>query len=236
MIDELGVRMKEQYENRTRYFVPRRTYTIVRVDGKAFHTFCHLFGKPYDMNLVSGINFAAMKLCKETQGISFAFIQSDEISVLLTDFEKETTDAWFDGNIQKIASISASIVTAAFNNWIGSNVEEVRTAYFDSRVFTIPDPTEVENYFIWRQKDAERNSLNMVAQMHYSHSRLEGKSFQERHNMIHEKGDNWDSYPDWFKRGRVCSYVELSKTWEINSVPIFTADREWLRSRIPKYP
>ena len=115
MNDELGNRMKDQYENRTRYLIPRRTYTILRLDGKAFHTYTKGLNRPFDSSLIQDMNDAVIAMIGEIQGAVFAYTQSDEISVLLTDFEKESINAWFDGNIQKIASVSASMITAEFN-------------------------------------------------------------------------------------------------------------------------
>ena len=115
MQDDLGNRMKGQYEDRTRYSLPRRTYTIIRLDGKAFHTFTRNMKRPYDENLMKIMDETAKFLCEEIQGAQFAYTQSDEISLLLTDFEKITTDAWFDGNIQKMVSVAASLATQEFN-------------------------------------------------------------------------------------------------------------------------
>jgi len=217
MRDDLGTRMKEQYENRTRYFLPRRTYTIIRLDGKAFHTFTRGMNRPYDENLMGIMDKTAQMLTSEIQGCKMAYTQSDEISLLLTDFETITTDAWFDGNIQKMASVSASIATAHFNILFAllkiqiekKDWPDVKLAYFDARVFTIPDPTEVENYFLWRQKDAVRNSIAMTAQSLYSHKELEGKSQSDQQEMIHAKGQNWNDMPEGFKRGRT---IYLEKT------------------------
>src|SRR6185503_13990478 len=107
MNNSLGDRMKRQYEDRTRVMLPRRTYTIIRVDGKAFHTFTRHCEKPNDKALAHALDGAARRLCEEAQGAQLAYLQSDEISVLLTDFMLPTTDAWFDGNLQKIVSVSA---------------------------------------------------------------------------------------------------------------------------------
>lgn len=230
MTDELGKRMKENYENRTRYFLPRRTYTVIRLDGKAFHTFTANLKKPYDKDLMNVMDETAKYLCEEIQGAQFAYVQSDEISLLLTDFEKITTDAWFDGNIQKIASVSASLATAIFN--------KVKTfnpgtwALFDARVFTIPDPIEVENYFVWRQKDAVRNSIAMTAQSLYSHKELNGKSQADQQEMIFQKGQNWNDMPDGFKRGRMVLYTETS--WKTVPAIDILKDRETFRALIPK--
>lgn len=105
MNDALGDRMKKFYENITRIFLPRRTYTIIRVDGKAFHNYTNNLDEPFDYGFIDDMNDVARYLCKNIQGAKFAFVQSDEISVLITDFEKIGTSAWFDGNVQKMASV-----------------------------------------------------------------------------------------------------------------------------------
>lgn len=260
MTDDLGDRMKRNYENRTRIQLPRRTYTIIRLDGKAFHSFTKGMKRPFDERLMGAMNQTARTLCQEIQGVRFAFVQSDEISLLLTDFETPTTDAWFDGNVQKMASVAASIATAAFNAcWHGyrepgARMEELSPpfdsfALFDARVFTIPDRVEVVNYFIWRQQDATRNSISMAAQTEYSHKELHGKSSNQQQEMLHQKGINWNDYPDGFKRGRAIvrrkkvgpvTYTDRRSgevrttpdverhVWCIEDPPIFTQDRGWL--------
>lgn len=240
MKDALGDRMKKQYEDRTRYFLPRRTYTIIRIDGKAFHSFTKGMERPFDTRLMDCMDRTTKALCENIQGTVIGYTQSDEISILLTDFEKETTSAFFDGNIQKIASISASIATATFNreffqNFSGSD----KMAYFDSRVFTIPDPVEVENYFVWRQKDAIRNSISMTAQSLYSHKELHGKNTNEMQELCFQKGVNWNDMPNGFKRGRFVmkEYYEVDGTqrskWEISPAFEITKERERFSSIIP---
>lgn len=171
MKDNLGNRMKGNYENRTQTWVPRRTYTIIRIDGKAFHSYTKGLTRPFDNGLSDAMNATALFLCQEIQGAKFGFVQSDEISILMTDFDNIETDVWFGGNVQKIVSVAASLATAKFNA-----VRPGKLAMFDCRVFTIPDPTEVVNYFIWRQKDTIRNSIQAVAQSIYSPKQLNGKN------------------------------------------------------------
>jgi tRNA(His) guanylyltransferase len=206
MKDELGDRIKDQYEDRTRFFVPRRTYTIIRVDGKAFHTLTKNFKRPFDPILMRIMDNTARALCKEIQGARFAYTQSDEISILLTDFSSIQTNAWFDGNVQKMCSVAAACATAHFNREMMQNgVNRQGTfpvAMFDGRVFTIPDPIEVENYFIWRQNDASRNSIQMAARAVYSHKELDGKNVGQLHELLHAKGINWNNYTSGEKRGR----------------------------------
>lgn len=255
MHDNLGARMKDQYESRTRSMLPRRTHTIIRLDGKAFHTYTQGFSKPYDVQFMRIMNQTAQALCKEIQGAKMAYVQSDEISILMTDFDTLQTDAWFDGNVQKITSVSASIATAAFNNGMYLDEEIMasmdKVAYFDSRVFTIPDLQEVVNYFVWRQKDATRNSIQMAAQNEYSQSELSGKNIKELQTLLLAKDINWNDYPVGFKRGRMImkhdivradlakslaeqSPMPIRTEWRIEDPPIFTQDREYITTRIPR--
>lgn len=250
MNKSLGDRMKNQYEDRTRYLLPRRTFTIIRVDGKAFHTYCHGLNKPFDYQLMDHFEEAAAYCCENMQGAVMAFCQSDEVSFLLTDFAQTTTDAWFDGDLRKIVSVSASLMTAKFND-LRRNYKQL--AIFDSRAWTIPDREEAKNYFIWRQNDATRNSILSVAQSLYSHKQLMNKGCAEMQEMIHNKGKNWNDYSVREKRGRVVirqtflngiridSMVHdsgpsdvLRHRWESVDPPIFTQDRSFLEGIIPK--
>lgn len=220
MRDDLGDRMKADYERRTRVLLPRRTYTIVRVDGKAFHQYTKGLARPFDFELMADMDTAAIALCKEVTGCAFAYVQSDEISLLLTDFSTAATEAWFDGNLQKIVSITASIATAAFN-WARlvraldqasaagdaslspARVETFPMAQFDSRAFTIPDAGEVAKYFLWRQQDATRNSIGMAARAEYPHEAVDGQSADAMQEMLWQRGINWNDYSDTCKRGRM---------------------------------
>ena len=183
MKDSLGDRIKNNYENITRYHLPRRTYTIIRLDGKAFHTYTKGLKRPFDLDLAQDMQATTVYLCGNIMGAVLGFVESDEISLLLTDFSKNETEAYFDGNIQKMCSISSSMATAVFNNF--RNMRDItKLAMFDARVFTIPDSTEVENYFIWRQNDATRNAIQMVAQSLYSHKELHKKNGNEKQQML----------------------------------------------------
>lgn len=252
-MDPIGDRMKQQYEDRARFYLPRRTYTILRVDGKSFHTYTRGYSKPYDFGLMRAMDDTAQFLCEEIQGARLAYIQSDEISVLLTDFEKITSSAWFDGNIQKMASVAAALATGRFNERIHSIMDngiefQAKTAFFDARVFSIPDPIEVENYFVWRQQDATRNSISMAAQSMFSHKELHGKDSSEQQEMMFQKGVNWNSYASRAKRGGAVvkeTHMELPRSredsglrtrWAVVEPPIFTQDRDWLISHIPVHP
>ena len=179
MKDKFGDRIKSRYENKTRIKLPQKTYTILRLDGKAFHTYTKGFTKPFDGKLVKSMDEAAIYLCSKIQGARFAFVQSDEISILTTDFENPNSCKWYDGNILKIASVSASMATTAFNRQMLINLAEDKEdgtqvakismpflreymmAEFDSRVFTIDkqeDLVKVKGEFI--ELDQKQETAN----------------------------------------------------------------------------
>jgi tRNA(His) guanylyltransferase len=232
--DSLGDRMKGQYEDRTRYLLPRRTFTILRLDGKAFHAYTRQLQRPYDLGFMGDMDAAAAALCEQAQGAACAYVQSDEISVLLADFATITTEAWFDAGLQKLVSVSASIVTAAFNAR-----RPGPQAHFDCRAFTIPDRVEVGNYFVWRQQDATRNSINMAAETVASHRELMGIDSKGRQEILHRHGINWNDYPLGFKRGRmVVRHAQevngvVRHDWRVDYPPVFTQERAYLDAMIP---
>jgi tRNA(His) 5'-end guanylyltransferase len=220
MKDPLGDRMKDFYEDRTRYKLARRTNTIIRIDGKAFHTYTKGLQRPFDQGLMEDMNKTAEYLCQNIQGAKFGYVQSDEISILITDYDDIDTHAWFDANLQKMASIAASLATAEFNRLrlirkmnttvatAGSILEQFKHAMFDARVFQIPYQEEVINYFLWRQQDATRNSISSVAQSLYSAKELHGKKTSDMQEMIFQKGINWNDYSPREKRGSIIRRVE----------------------------
>lgn len=234
MKDTLGDRIKSHYEGRTQFHLPRRTYTVIRIDGKAFHSYTKGLTRPFDDQLMNDMDETAMYLCKNIQGAKLAYVQSDEITVVATDFDGLETDAWFDGNVQKITSISAALATAKFNE-----LRPGKIAVFDSRCFTVPTKTEVINSLIWRQQDCTRNSISSVAQSLYSHKELHGKNTSHMQDMIWQKGINWNDYSPKYKRGRVIkkeSYELNGGTrsrWISTEPPIFTQDRDFLNNLIP---
>lgn len=247
----LGDRMKS-YENVNRFYLTRRMPLIIRIDGRAFHTFCRGFKKPYDRIFAESMQATALNLCKNIEGCKLAYTQSDEISLLLTDYDELNTQAWFDKNLQKIVSISASLVTLYFNTsfkdlsekWFERYYEAWNyteedskyywtlgraefTATFDSRAFCLPKE-EVANYYIWRQKDATRNSINSLAQANFSHKSLQGLNVnQVQDKLVNEKGINWNDQPTEFKRGTCC--IKTEEGWKIDKeIPVFTEDRNYI--------
>ena len=229
--DDLGKRMKEFYEQVPKTRLVRRMPVAIRIDGKAFHSFTKGFERPFDDILIKSMQQTTQYLCENIQGCVLGYTQSDEITLILVDYKNLESSAWFDYEVQKLCSISASMATMAFNKvfqanchaWFEDNVDldqliadpnskigklfnayekaYKRGAMFDSRCFNIPNE-EVTNLIYWRQLDATRNSIQMVGQANFSHKELHGKSCNMIQDMlITEKGINWNDFPTHKKRG-----------------------------------
>ena len=242
--DSLGERMKG-YEYVTRTYLTKRTPVIIRIDGRAFHTFTRGFKKPFDDILVKSMQETMKYLCENIQGCVLGYTQSDEITLVLVDYKELDTSAWFDYNIQKCASIAASMATMCFNKAFASNVrlyrynsdctidEELKYdtvlelamrkgAMFDARVFNIPKE-EVCNNILWRQNDATRNSIEMVGHANFSQKELHKKSCNDIQDMLMlQKGINWNDFPTHLKRGSCC----IKQVAKGNSRPKWIVDTE----------
>ena len=250
------------YENVPRVRLTPRMPMIIRVDGRAFHTYTRRFKEfqtdPGSTHLRDAMTAASKGLMQEISGAKLAYIQSDEISILVTDYDTFGTQPWFDKGVQKVCSVSASVATVHFNSEIHNNGFETASATFDSRCFVLPRE-EVANYFVWRQRDAEKNSVAMLAQWHFSHKQLHRKNGSDMQDMLMlEKGVNWNDIDTWKKRGwcvkrehvvmtvgefetsggsiKTLSDVELNPDTEFArnvvqpdwEIPIFSKDRDYI--------
>ena len=252
--DELGKRMKENYEERSRTKLMRRTPVAIRIDGRSFHTFTRGLNKPFDEILVRSMQETMKYLCSNIQGCVFGYTQSDEITLILIDYQTLTTDAWFDYQVQKMCSVAASMATKIFNKafkeladtylddlneaWNISEEEkryektlikcETVGAEFDARCFNIPKE-EVTNLIYWRQLDATRNSIEMVGHANFSPNQLHKKSCSDIQDMLMlEKEINWNDFPTELKRGSAC--YKSDSGWIVDhEMPILKGeDREYV--------
>ena len=261
--DAINTRIKENYENRAKAYLTRRTPVVLRLDGRAFHSFTRQLKKPYDEVFHRAMNDTLTYLCENVQGCIFGYTQSDELSLVLTDFANLNSDAWFDYSVQKMCSISASMATLAFNKAFQKHSDEFinsvaalqdfdiegtyitalckctdRGAMFDARCFNIPED-EICNYMIARQQDATRNAVQMLGQTYFSHKQLEGKNQSMVQDMLwKEHNINFNDMPVEFKRG-VCCYRVADPSghgsWYLDKLcPIFTQDRNYIERFISK--
>jgi tRNA(His) 5'-end guanylyltransferase len=257
----LGDRIKA-YENTSQSTLLRRTPIIIRVDGRAFHTFTKrlvatrtgeawsdrkiedpsLATSPFSDVMHEVMSNTAATLLNQIQNSVFVYTQSDEISILLRDWDRLETQQWFGGTLQKIVSLSASIASTAFNYHLNrhTNPRSIQDlALFDARAFNLPKE-EVTNYFIWRQQDASRNSVNMIGRFYFSQKQMHGKSNSQVQDMLMlEHGVNWNDIPTWQKRG-ICvyqrpdwnSFMSFSRSNIDEDIPIFTQDRQYIERHL----
>lgn len=276
--DSIGDRMKTNYENISRFYLTRRTPVIIRLDGRSFHTFTHFFKKPFDNLFIKTMQGTMEYLCRNVSGCVLGYTQSDEISLLVCDFQDIKTQPWFDYNVQKLSSVTASMATLKFNQLFAKNLEEYISdlawdyevygssvenqeaskyikiyerakecgATFDSRCFNIPKE-EVTNYFIWRQQDATRNSIQMVARSKFSDKKLFKLNSNQIQELLFQEAEiNWNDFPIEQKRGSCFTYryedvviedncgnqeilEEKMKRWFLDrEIPVFTQDRDYI--------
>ncbi len=182
---------------------------VVRLDGKAFHSFTRGLAKPFDMGLID-LMVATTKFLVEETNACIGYTQSDEISLILMS-ESFDSQIYFDGRIDKINSILAGKCATYFNTQIPSMLPSKagQMPVFDCRCFNVPNEQEAVNALIWREQDATRNSIQMAGQAQFSHNQLMNKSCNVIQEMLwQEKDINWNDYPAKCKRG---TYVQRRK-------------------------
>lgn len=219
--DDMGDRLKdfEQMEA-GRKLLPTLPVCI-RIDGKGFSRWTKGLQRPYDERM-SNLMIATTKALVEETNALVGFTQSDEISLILysDDYKKEI---FFDGKIQKLVSVIASMATGYFNLLRPQFIpEKTDVAFFDCRVWNVPNLTEATNTILWREFDATKNSISMAARHYYSHKQLDSKNGSEMQEMLFAKGVNWNDYPGFFKRGSYLRRVKKQTKFtieEINNLP-----------------
>lgn len=237
MRDALGDRMKE-YEGASRSSLIRRLPVIIRVDGRSFSRYTSRM-TTYDAGMHKCMRETALALMEEINGASLAYTQSDEISILVTDWSKYETQPWFGYSLQKVVSSAAALATASFNKAKDETIfgrspssfagNTLPPALFDARAFNLPIH-EVENYFLWRQKDAIRNSIQTLGRKVLGPKRLHGLSCEKIKIALMEEGNDWDDLLDWQKRGICVEPIEGLRGHRINNnIPLFS-DKDYIPS------
>ncbi len=207
--DQMGDRMKE-YEGAE---AGRRALPLlpvcIRLDGRSFSQWTRGLGRPYDERLSRLMVETTRQLVDQLRA-QVGYTQSDEISLILYS-DSRKSEIIFDGKLQKLVSVSASICTAVFNSLVPEHLPERagRLAIFDSRAWTVPNLDEAANTLVWREIDATKNSVSMATRAHYSSKQMHGKGRAAQMDMLMDKGVNWNNFPAFFKRG---TYVQRRKS------------------------
>ena len=203
------------YEKTYQTDIPRRMPVVIRLDGKCFHSLAKNCEKPFDAKLWKSIVKATQAVLEETHA-RVAYQQSDEVSLLLIDYNKFDSQPWVGGNIQKMVSITAGIMSATFS------AEWGKAGYFDSRVMAISE-RDIENYFVWRQQDAMRNAVAMAARTQFSQKQLHEKHIEEQKAMLGTKGFQFSDYPADFRMGTIITEREH------HVAPLFSKEKDFLK-------
>jgi tRNA(His) 5'-end guanylyltransferase len=218
---DFAKRMKIYEKSSTSYKLIPNLPVIARIDGKAFHTFCKYFDKPFDKGLMSAMISTTKFLVEKTNAL-IGYTQSDEITLIWDN--NYHSPMIFDGKLYKLNSVIASMATGYFNSslhdYMTHYLSRSDIAFFDCRVWNVPSEIEACNVLLWREQDAVRNSIQSLGQAIFSHKQLHKKSCAMIQDMLHEKGINWNDLTSAEKRGtyvkrileeRILSIDEISK-------------------------
>ena len=213
----------EFYRSLTDYKLMPNSYVLAMVDGHCFSKMIkNKFDRPFDDMFIKMMNETAKYLCENIQGAKFAYTQSDEISILITDFDTPMTDSFFGFRLCKMQSLIAAMATAKFNqmyvklvnDYKGFNLKkfdmkEYPTYTFDCKVWTVPNANDAYAWFLYRQTDCIKNSKAQTAQAYLSHKSLVGLTSDEMIiKLKDEKGIDWNQFENGKKYGRVIKKVE----------------------------
>lgn len=242
----LSDRMKD-YEENYDYKIVKRVPVIIRVDGKRFSKYVKSIKaeKPFDQKFSNAMMFTSMETAKKMEGCVLAFTQSDEITYILKNDQSEQSEAWFGNRLQKMVSVCSSMTTAHFV----SQMAGLPVAYFDARVFAVPDVQEAINCLIWRQNDAIKNSVSSAC--YYEVGKVKGKKTsrammqglnqdKQKEMLLNEANIKWEDYPIKYQRGAACYKIKVSTNTEKEvvertkwiadtEIPVFSKDQEFLR-------
>jgi len=204
--DNLGDRMKS-YEAAFDFTLPQQLPLILRLDGRAFHSFTRRIklARPVDEIFHQAMVKTTITLCEEISNARFGYTQSDEISILIYP-KYFTSDPWFGNRLQKMISASASLASITFVQELlaGPYADRLKQINniptFDSRIFIVP-AHDVNNVFLWRQRDASKNSVSMFAEHHLNRTTIENKNTTERIQMLLDIGVDWNALPSWQRIG-----------------------------------
>ena len=223
---QLGDRMK-LYEKSYKIRFTDRLPVILRLDGKAFHSLTRKCEKPFDEKVIKVMDLITVYLVSNIQGAVFSYTQSDEISILLYPWKNNESQAWFDNEMTKINTISAAMASAVGTQFWATAFGINTPVLFDARSFVLPED-EVTNYFIWRQKDWIRNSVQMLGRANFSQKQLHGKSNDQIKLLLEQIGTPWEHLDLYLQRGR-CVYRDDEGNEVLDKkIPLFTDDREYI--------
>lgn len=207
--------MKEQYENRSRIQLARRSYTFIRLSVL-----------PYQSNKLHNLAGTALYLAQKIPTVQAGYVHSNEVSLLLCDFWTPDSTQWFDGDVQSVSSVSASLAT----RYLSAELEDF---YVKAKCFTMSDAVEAYNYFVWRQKLGLKRKLQEIALTQFSHDEIQGRNSNRIKEMLRKKGLEWNQLPASCTHGSIIMKV---KNFVEVPAPDFVKDREFVTMLLPRLP
>jgi tRNA(His) 5'-end guanylyltransferase len=216
---QLGDRIKSYEKMETGDKFMPMVPIVARLDGRSFSKFTKNMDKPFDINFTIIMRAVAKYLVEQTHA-NISYTQSDEITLVFYQSNYES-DVFFAGKKQKMVSVLASLATAMFVKLALEyfpNECLTRLPHFDCRVFQVPSKGEASNAILWRVQDAVRNSISMAAYSEFGHSKLQGKSTNDKLDMLLESGINWNEYPKAWKEGSFFkrqTYIKMHEETEV---------------------
>lgn len=238
----------QYYRSLTDYRICGNNNILVMLDGKNFSTLIkNNFKKPFDDEFIDMMDKTALFLCNSVQGVKFAYTQSDEISLLITDYDTPETDTPFGGRICKLQSILASLATSEFNRWFIINnltkaggemspitdISNMKLCQFDCKVWTVPNQNDAIAWFLYRQLDCIKNSKQQTAQTYIPHKELLNHDADEQIKMLNDSGiADWNMFDDKYKYGRFVYKIETTGVAKDNK----GNDIEYTRNKFTTVP
>jgi tRNA(His) guanylyltransferase len=239
------------YEQTYNQNIIGRIPVVIKIDGRSFNRVTKNTQRPFCQKTMLLLNSTMLNLAKQIDGVLFGFQYSDKIFFILRNDRSPDEDPWFGNNIQKLSSVSASMATYEFMNqlWAADDPPALEGSItFASHVFGVPNVTEAINYLIYRQFRCMQNALNESVQSvlwprygKQTPSFLEDKSMDQRQQMLHEAGFDFESLPAAYRLGSaaylVPTLVDISQgqitshKWLLDfNCPLFSKSQDRLRT------
>jgi tRNA(His) guanylyltransferase len=219
--DDFGDRMKYYEQSYTEKRVPITQILCVRIDGKGFSKFTEGFKKPFDDTLTCAMVETAKRLVKDTHA-RLSYTQSDEITLIYSPSGK-SREYLFGGRVSKLNSILASMASVHFNDILRSLSYEGKSAFFDCRVWGVPNITEASNVILWRAQDARKNSISSLFRWTAGHAKMAGLSGKQMKEVLQsEYSTNWEDLPNKYKYGTFIKPITVERfltSAEIERIP-----------------
>ena len=208
--DDLGDRMKSYESVQTSLTLDKYLSVYARLDGRGFSKFTKQMKRPFDEQMSNAMRETTEYLIKQTHAVA-GYTQSDEISLVWKPVEQDTSGFFFEGKIQKLTSVLASMCTGKFMTLLPKDLQE-KIPHFDCRILNVPDLSEAANMIVWRESDARKNAVSMLARSYFSHKELQGKSTKQMLFMLQKKNVSIQDYPSAFRNGTFLRRDTVLKT------------------------